>query len=136
MIASVHVSPLVTLPVALLIVPVLVWYWMHLNRPAVPTSRRRRRRLTIVMLFAGLGLLIAGLSFIDPLVQQVAYITVWSLTLLLMLLIFVAACIDAVWTLRVDRFEMEIEQVVRRAREAAAGGDADGGSGGGEDQES
>jgi hypothetical protein len=119
MIAAIHLSPLVSLPGGLLIAAWLAWYWVRLGGTDVPAARRHRRRATIVLLYAALALLVAGLSFIDPRVHQAAYVTVWSITLLMMLIIFIAACFDAVLTVRLDRYELEIQEAIRRVRDAA-----------------
>ena len=109
MIAAVHISPWVTVPVAFVLASFLAWYWMLQGRPEVARTRRRIRRLSVAVMLISLPNFVRGLSFLDAEVHQVAYLVSWSMSLLLVLIVFVTACLDAMWTLRMDRRRLDTE---------------------------
>ncbi len=117
--AAVHISPLFSIPIAALFAIVLAWYWLRLRGADVPTSRRWIRRTSLVM---SLMLVIAaciGLSFVDPRVQQTAYVATWSGVILLVVLIMLAAVADIFNSLRLQRehrTRLEIDAAVELHR--------------------
>lgn len=101
--AAVHFSPMVSLPVALILTAVLVWYWLQLGKREVPRSRRLIRRTSLVMSFLVLMTATIGVSFIDPRAHQTAYVVTWAIVIFLILLIMVTAVVDIFNSLRVQR---------------------------------
>ena len=94
MILAVFMSPVLTLPPALALLGVLAWYWNRLGRRGVPGSRRRIRRLSLLIAGVTLCLLVAGMSFVDPDVRQIAFVVIWSMTVLLTGLLLLMMMLD------------------------------------------
>jgi len=107
--AAVHVAPAYTVPVAVLIAALLVWYWRTLGRPGVPPLRRRVRRISLGIMLLSLPNFVRGLSFLDPTVDQAQYVVSWSASMVLILLIFATACADALVTVSLQRRQHERE---------------------------
>lgn len=124
MIAAVHIDPRLTGPVAILLAGYLVWYWMRLGRDDVPASRRRLRRLSISFMLLALPNFVAGLSYIDANVNGAAYIVSWSLSILLMVIIFFTACADYLLTMHLHRQAYLADVMRKRARSEAADDDS------------
>ncbi len=105
MIAAAHLPAMVTIPFALGLVVWIMWYWQRLGRPAVPDSRRRIRRASIIVILASIPFLVRGLSFLDPDTAKWQYVINWLLVLFALGLVVVTAGIDLVNTLRIERTE-------------------------------
>jgi len=122
MIAAVHVDPRVTLPAAILVALILVWFWFRLGRPEVPPARRRVRRLSLFLMLLSLPAFVRGLSYLDREVpaDQSDYLLAWSLGLMLALAVFLTACADVLVSMRIHRreYEKEIERAGAELREA------------------
>jgi 4-amino-4-deoxy-L-arabinose transferase-like glycosyltransferase len=122
MIAAVHVDPRITMPIAILIAAGLMWFWYRLGRPEVPASRRRVRRVSVFLMLLSLPAFVRGLSFLDRSVpaDQADYLLAWSIGLLLVLAVFLTACVDILVSMRLHRreYEKEIERAGAELREA------------------
>ena len=70
---------------------------------------------------------VRGLSYLDADVQQKEYLLSWSVSLLLVLVVLLTACLDAIWTLRMHRRRMAKEiseaagNLIERARSEESG---------------
>ncbi len=100
MLALVHVSPAVTIPLAIFLMVILAWYWRRLGRDTTAPRRRNIRRLATVLMLITVPVLVLGLSIFDPALNQSGYITAWSAALGLILLLILCAGIDAMNNLR------------------------------------
>ena len=109
MFATVHVDPRFTVPAAILIALLLVWYWRRLGRRGVSRLRRRVRRISLGIMLLSLPNFVRGLSFLDPVVDQTQYLVSWSAAMVLILLIFATACADALVTLGHQRQQYDRE---------------------------
>ena len=114
MIAVVHLSPVVTLPIVCGLALLGVWYWRRMGRGSVPPIRRRLRRIGLLLGAAGLVLMTAAISFFDPAVQQTAYLISWLAVLFVVLMAVVVATLDALATIRLHQKSVE-RQLVRDA---------------------
>ncbi|MDY7107833.1 MAG: hypothetical protein SYC29_04270 [Planctomycetota bacterium] len=122
MIAAVFVDPWITMPIAILIAGGLAWFWYRLGRPGVPPSRRRVRRLSVFFMLLSLPAFVRGLSYLDleaPADRQ-GFVLAWSIALLLVLAVFLIACIDILVSMRLHRreYEKEIERAGKELRDA------------------
>jgi hypothetical protein len=120
MIAAVHLSLRMTVPIALLIVVGLAWYWTALAEDEVPASRRRVRRLSMVLMLASLPAFVLGLSVFDPAVDQIAYVIAWLVAIALVFLVFLSALLDVAVSMRIqrERYERDMRQAAAELREA------------------
>lgn len=114
LLASVHLSPIISLPMAALTLAWIVWYWMRLGRAHVPGSRRKLRRVSLAVMIALLPLLVAALSFLDPAQHQRQYVMAWTGAMLLIAILIVLAGLDAINTMRIVQ-----QQTHEELREAA-----------------
>lgn len=101
--ASMHVAAMVAVPMAIAAGLVLVWYWFRMGASAVPPSRRRIRRVSVVLMLASLPMFLRGLSFLDPTVQPREYLLTWMIALLMLLLILITAIADVVNNMLIHR---------------------------------
>jgi hypothetical protein len=106
-IAAILVDPRYTVPAAIVIAGIIGWYWWRLGRTSVPRSRRLIRRVSMVLVLLLLPGLVRGLSYVDADVDGQAFVVTWSVTTLLVLLVLLVACIDALLTLGQERCAME-----------------------------
>jgi hypothetical protein len=129
-IAAVHLDPRLTVPLAAAVAAALVWYWIRLGRPGVPRARRRVRRLSVAAMLVSLPNFVRGLSWLDPEVDRAAYVVSWSLSMMIVLLVFFSGCLDLLVTLRLNRrqWRTEVEDggadVIRAVRRRAEDGEA------------
>lgn len=117
--AAVHLSPSVTIPPALALLAVLIWYWLRLGRADVPMSRRKIRRASVTLAVLAVPTLVAGFSFVDGDVEPRRYLVVWATAVLLLMLIVVTAVLDVINNLRIHARWQE-EDAVRAAGELLA----------------
>ncbi|MCP3902579.1 MAG: hypothetical protein GY715_03000 [Planctomycetes bacterium] len=122
MIADVLADPRLTLPGALLVVVVVAWYWWRLGRVSVPRSRRLIRRASIVLVLLLLPALVRGLSYLDAEIDGRAFVVAWSVATILVLLILLVACIDALMTIGQER--QALGHDLDQRTEGSPGGDA------------
>ncbi len=129
--AAVHLSPVVTLPILAVLVVGGGLYWRRLARASVPRPRRRLRRA---------GLLIGGLvavfgvvasSLIDPDQRPTAYLLAWAIVAALLLPAVLVALADAIFTVRLHqrsldrRLHRDAQRIRREVEAASAGGTSD-----------
>jgi hypothetical protein len=69
----------------------------------VPASRRKIRRLSLVIMLLAMPMLVRGLSFVDPDVDKRPYLLVWMTAFVMVLIVIVTALLDAVNTLRLHQ---------------------------------
>lgn len=100
MLALVHVSPAVTIPLAIFLMVILAWYWRRLGRDTTAPRRRNIRRLATVFMVIAIPVLVLGLSIFDPALNQSGYIMSWTTALGLILLLILCAGKDAMNNLR------------------------------------
>ncbi len=74
-----------TVPIAVVLAVAILWYWIALNKPDVPPSRRRIRRASTIVLLISLPVFVRALSFINQQVSPSQYVITWSMVLLLLL---------------------------------------------------
>jgi hypothetical protein len=120
MIAAVHLSLRVTVPIALLIVVGLAWYWTALSEEEVPPSQRRVRRISMVLMLLSLPAFVLGLSVFDPAVDQIAYVITWLVAIMLVLLVVLSALLDIAVSMRIqrERYERDLNRAAAELREA------------------
>ena len=100
MLALVHLSPTLTIPIAIFIMVILVWYWRRLGSETTSPRRRNIRRFATVLMLIAVPVLVLGLSIYDPAVNQSGYIMSWSAALGLILLLILCAGIDVINNVR------------------------------------
>ena len=101
--ATVHLSPSITVPLALTLCAAIVWYWIYLGRDDVPASRRKIRRFSLVVMLISMPMLVRALSFVDPLVDKRDYAVAWTAVTFMLLIVIAAAVMDAINNLRVHQ---------------------------------
>lgn len=99
MILAIHLHPGLTLPVAGVLFAWMTWYWLRLGGECVPASRRKIRRISLVLMLAALPMFVRVLSF-EGRMSPREYVVTWSMALLLMVLIIVVAGLDAMNNMR------------------------------------
>ena len=104
----------VTIPVLLVGLSLIVWYWMRLGRRSVMPIRRRLRRGGLAVASVTLLLTAVALSGIDADLHPGAFILAWGGVLLLVFLAVGLACLDALVTVRLHQKSLE-RQMVRDA---------------------
>ncbi|UCD74754.1 MAG: hypothetical protein JSV91_13320 [Phycisphaerales bacterium] len=129
MLGEIAAHPGLTIPVAVVIALGLIWYWRRLADEKTPASRRNIRRCSILFILLALPILVAGLSFFDPQLDQQAWIIAWAVVIFIMMLIIASALVDAINNLNLHREEKrqaltkaaaEMIVAVRKAREEDA----------------
>ena len=100
MLALVHLSPTLTIPIAIFIMVMLVWYWRRLGSETTSPRRRNIRRLATLLMLIAVPVLVLGLSIYDPAVNQSGYIMSWSAALGLILLLILCAGFDVINNVR------------------------------------
>lgn len=122
----------VSIPVALVLAGVLVWYFVRLGRPDVPRGRRWLRRSSVVLAVAGLAPLVRALTFAHPHEDRLAFAVAWSTVLFVIVACLVLAVIDVIL---VTRGGMREYRTLRRdtfgGKRGAEDGQAAGGTGDG-----
>ncbi|MCA9285572.1 MAG: hypothetical protein KDA22_10170 [Phycisphaerales bacterium] len=122
--AAVHLPPLLTLPVAALVVVWALWYWTRLGRSDTPRSRRWVRRASILVVLAGMPALVRGTSFVDPRIAPRAYAEAWTVAIAALFLLVVVAVLDAGNSVRMHvraRATLMREELLRPQRRASSG---------------
>jgi peptidoglycan/LPS O-acetylase OafA/YrhL len=107
------------MPPAIGVAAWIAWYWMRLGRDSVPSSRRRIRRISLVLMLMLLSMLVGGLSIVDRQVEPNRYIIVWILALVVILMIVATAGLDAVNTMRLIQRQAH-EAIAESARDLSA----------------
>jgi uncharacterized membrane protein YedE/YeeE len=105
MIAAAHFPAALTIPVAVAVALLILWYWRRLGAAGVPVSRRRIRRASMVVILVALPIFVVALSFVDYETQQRRYVISWLLVLFCIGLVLLTAAIDVFDILRLGRQE-------------------------------
>lgn len=103
-----------TVPTAALIAIAIIWYWFVLEKPDVPTSRKRIRRTSMIVMLVSLPVLVRALSFVSHQTNPSQYVIVWSMLLILLLLLVITAIADAINTMNIHR-DQQIKEMARAA---------------------
>ncbi len=101
--ALVHLDPLLTVPAAISLAIVIVWYWRRLGRVEAVPARRLIRKVSLTLMLLSMPAFVRGLSFLDPAVDKKAYLITWITVILLTLLIAATAMLDAWFSIRTHR---------------------------------
>ncbi len=96
--AAAHLAPALTIPLALLALLWLGWYWRRLDR--APASRRRIRRVSLGTMVVAGAAVVAGLSLVDPDVAPNRYILVWAAAFASIAVVVCTAILDAMNSVR------------------------------------
>ena len=121
--AAVHLSPWLTVPVALVVVVWALAYWTMLGDAEVPASRRWIRRFSLVIMLIGLPALVRASSFVDPHVDRMAYAQTWTVAIGALFLLIAVAVLDAINSVRLfaaERAELFAESMRRRRRDPSS----------------
>lgn len=113
--ADVHLGAWLTVPLAVVIMACFIWYWMKLGILDMPSSRRKIRRTATMIMIIFIPLLVLGLSFHDPEINQRSYIATWMSAFVLICSILLCAVMDILNNLRFyqHQLHLEIEQSLR-----------------------
>ena len=100
----VHVSPILTVPLAALVAAALFLYARRLGGRATPPSRRLIRAISVALMWAFLLAIVRGTSFLDPTAppDQLAYIETWTAAIFLVLGVAACAVLDFANNLRLE----------------------------------
>jgi len=109
MIGVIHVHWAAVVPVAVVALLFLAWYWKRLGRPEVIASRRRIRRVSLIIMAVVVVLVVRGLSFVDPAVEGRAYAIIWTLAVVGVALVVMTAVVDALNSFRAHNEERQAE---------------------------
>ena len=92
--AAIHVTPTVTIPVAVVLAVAMIVYLRRLAAADVPRWRRALRQSSMVLGLLMLPLLVEGFSLIDPDVTPRPYALVWLASGFLLFVIVLLTAID------------------------------------------
>ncbi|MEY3144025.1 MAG: hypothetical protein RLY21_2518 [Planctomycetota bacterium] len=90
----------ISVPVAVLLAGLLVWYFIRLGRGDVPRGRRWLRRASVVLALVGLAPLVRALTFAHPHEDRVAFAVAWSSVLFVLIACLVLALVDVILVTR------------------------------------
>ena len=94
MLAVVHILPSISIPVAIVLAVLIVWYSWRLGSDHVPPSRRKIRRMTLLLMLVTLPILVRALSYLDPSIEPTQYVVSWLIILVAMMILVIFAAID------------------------------------------
>lgn len=94
------IPAVVSVPVALILAAILVWYFVRLGRGDVPAALRRVRRIGIGFALASILPLIRALTFVHPHEDRAGWAAAWAVASLALLAWFSLAVIDVVLVVR------------------------------------
>ena len=107
MLALVHISPAVSVPLLAMVGIVLVAYWRRLGRASVPESRCTIRRISLALMMLALPVLTKAVSFLDPELAGESYLRTWTIVFILLSAVVMTAMIDAINSLRLIQREQQ-----------------------------
>ena len=116
----------VSVPVAVTLAVVLIWYFIRLGRSDVPRGRRWLRRASVVLALVGLGPLVRALTFAHPHEDRVAFAVAWSSVLFVLIACLILAVIDVFLVTRSAVHEYRAMRRQTFGGKGAANGDANG----------
>lgn len=114
MIFAAQLSWAFTVPIAAVLALAILWYWIALDKPDVPASRRRIRRASMVVLLVSLPVFVRALSFISHQTDPSQFVIIWSILLLLLLLLVITAIADVINTMNIHR-EQQLQEMAKAA---------------------
>lgn len=120
LIGAIHVHPAVTVPIGVIVLAWMAWYWLRLGRKGVPASRRIIRRCSLAAMLIGLPALVAAASYFDPDGGDAqAYVMSWLIAMLVLLIVVVLAIVDGLNSMYVHSL-IKREEAIRAADELVA----------------
>lgn len=114
MIIAVQLPWALTITIAGVVAIAILWYWVALDKPNVPASRRRIRRTSMVVMLVSLPVFVQSLSFINHQANPSQFVTTWTMLIVLLLLLIFTAIIDAVTTMKLHS-EKQIQEMAKAA---------------------
>jgi len=114
-VSTVHLGPEATIPAAIAVGAALIWYWIKLGAPHIPASRRRIRRVSLVLILFSLPMFVRALSVIDPDLDPKEYVATWTMALLMVAIVMVIAGVDVMNNLRLlqQQAHLDVEKSAR-----------------------
>lgn len=107
LLAEVHLSPVIAVPLLVVGAVAALAYWRRLARGSVPRIRRRLRRSGLLVGLVGGIAGVAATSFLDPEVRPGGYLAAWGTVALLLVPAVAIAAIDAIVTVRLHHRSLE-----------------------------
>ena len=108
-----------TVPIATVGAICVLWYWIALEKPSVPPSRRRIRRVSMIVMLVSLPVLVQALSFSNHQSNPNQFVVTWSMVLFLLMLVMITAIVDAVNTTKIHR-EQQLQEMAKAAADMLA----------------
>jgi hypothetical protein len=108
-IASLDMSPFLSVGIGLVLVISCVWYWHQLGSLDVRPSTRGLRRSSLVFSVLAVVALVRAASFIDYESHPALYIETWLAAVALVFLVVVFVAFDVFNSFRIQRKELENE---------------------------
>lgn len=99
------VSPWVALPLAAIALVLIAWHSTGLDGDTMPASRRRIRQANAWVMMLGVPLFAIGVSIVNENRSPRAFVLVWLVTSMLLILCVLLAVIDALNTWRLASHE-------------------------------
>jgi hypothetical protein len=124
--ASVTVSPWLALPLAAVALILIAWHSTGLDRRTMPRSRKRIRQANSWVMMLCVPLFAAGASLVSAASAPRAFVLIWTVVAMLVILSVVLAIIDALntWRLAAEtrrRVAASAEGMISIARRTARG---------------
>ena len=114
--ASVDMSPPLSVGIGVLLVLSCVWYWHQLGGLEVRPSTRGLRRSSLVFSVLAVVALVRAASFIDYESHPALYIEAWLAAVALVFLVVVFVACDVFNSFRIQRKELEDEAIENATR--------------------
>jgi len=114
--ASVDMSPPLSVGIGVLLVMSCVWYWHQLGGLEVRPSTRGLRRSSLVFSVLAVVALVRAASFIDYESHPALYIEAWLAAVALVFLVVVFVACDVFNSFRIQRKELEDEAIENATR--------------------
>lgn len=111
---SAVISPWIALPLAALALVLIAWHSTGLDRRAIPASRRRIRQANAWVMMLGVPLFAIGVSVVSEDRSPRAFVLVWVVTSMLIVLCVLLAIVDALNTWRLASHERRHLAAVNR----------------------
>ena len=109
--ASLDMSPPLSVGIGVLLVMSCVWYWHQLGGVEVRPSTRGLRRSSLVFSVLAVVALVRAASFIDYESHPALYIEAWLAAVALVFLVVVFVACDVFNSFRIQRKELEHEAI-------------------------
>ena len=114
--ASLDMSPPLSVGIGVLLVMSCVWYWHQLGGLEVRPSTRGLRRSSLVFSVLAVVALVRAASFIDYESHPALYIEAWLAAVALVFLVVVFVACDVFNSFRIQRKELEDEAIENATR--------------------